>query len=160
MNTKLFIIFLAFLVFFSPVIYAALEPPSPVCEINAEIINVKISEESTDIRVLSVGEMIEEGYQPLYENFSCQEYEDDRINDVVMWTEGNYKSGQTIKAEISYFGDEFSQGYVLDNVIILTEPEGNGINILYYLIPIIIIIILWLIIKKKNLIIKKKRLRS
>jgi hypothetical protein len=152
MNIKLFIIFLAFLVFFSSVIYAAPLPPSPVCEIEAEIINVKISEESTDIKVLSIGEMIEEGYQPLYENFSCQEYENERINDVVMRTEGNYRSGQKIKAEISYVGDEFSEGYVLDNVIILTEPEDedNGINILYYLVLIIIIITLWLIIKKKR----------
>lgn len=151
MDTKLLIIFLAFLVFFSSVIYAAPLPPSPICEINAEIINVRISK-NVDIKVLSVGEMIEEGYQPLYENFSCQEYEDDQIDDVSMWTEGNYKSGQTIKAEISYVGDEFSQGYVLDNVIILTEPEnGNdGINILYYLVLIIIIIVLWLMIKKKR----------
>lgn len=150
MNIKSFIIFLAFLIFFSFVIYAAPLPPSPVCEINAEIINTKIFDETIDIKVLSVGEMIEEGYQPMYENFSCQEYEDDIIDDVSMWTEGNYKSGQTIKAEISYVGDEFSKGHVLDNVVILTEPESE-INILYYLIPVIIILVLWLIIKKKRL---------
>ena len=151
MNTKLFLIFLVFLVFFSSVIYAAPFPPSPVCEINAEIINVRISK-NVDIRIISVGELIEEGYQPMYENFNCQEYKDDKIDDVGMWTEGNYKSGQTIKAEISYVGDDFSHGHVLDNVIILIEPDrSNGINILYYLVPIIIIIVLWLIIKKKRL---------
>ncbi len=152
MNTKLPLVFLTFLVFFSFVIYAAPLPPSPVCEINAEIINTKIFDETIDIKVLSVGEMIEEGLQPMYENFSCQEYKDDIIDDVGMRTEGNYKSGQTIKAEISYVGDEFSHGHVLDNVVILTEPDrSNGINVLYYLVPIIIIIVLWLIIKKKRL---------
>jgi len=149
MNAKLLIALIVLLIFSSSVIYASPAPPSPICEIDAEILKIGEALDDVDIKITTVNKMIDEGYQPDYKDFNCQEYENRQINDTSIRTEGNYKFGQIIKAEISYFADEFSQGYVLDNVIILTEPEDNSkdINILYYLIPIIIIILLIFILK-------------
>ena len=129
------------------VVLTAPIPSSPICEVNAIILEINTIDD-IDIEIISVGLMIDQGYQPLYENFSCNEYDNKIIEEVSFWTDGDFEEGQTIKGEIHYFADEFSQGEVLDKVTIISEPEKNENNYLYYLVLLISFIILIFIILK------------
>ncbi|OHA13645.1 MAG: hypothetical protein A2909_03185 [Candidatus Tagabacteria bacterium RIFCSPLOWO2_01_FULL_39_11] len=110
-------------------------PPSPVCEIEAVILRVGALDD-VDIKITKIGQMIERGSQIDFKDFNCDTYKGQIIKNTSIRTEGDYKSVQTIKGQISWFADEFTKGFVLDDVEILseslndtTEPEPKIVNL-------------------------------
>lgn len=127
---SLFFLLLFVVIFFA---YASPFPPNCVCEITAQVITIKESRirknefedrdftsVDMDVEIIQVGSMIREGYSP---EMTCAQYKVGEKIKVYTIKERDYldkgaviNSGEIIKANIEYTGDEWGKGYYFDKI--------------------------------------------
>ncbi|MFH1198571.1 MAG: hypothetical protein V1650_00170 [Candidatus Omnitrophota bacterium] len=115
--------------------FASQAPPAPVCEVEAEILNLKEVEFCdnvtvymtllTDMKIISTGKMLKEGYPLSYKDFKCSSYQDQVIKGIRIAPDKELKVGQKVSGALSYFANENWQGDVLTSVKILEQPTNS-----------------------------------
>jgi len=133
---------------------AAQGPPTPICEVQAVIVDLGFTD-NADIHIIRVGRMIQKGDKFIYSGFSCKDYKNSVLKKVSLQTKAEFKVGQTIEGELSYFIDDFFPrgSYLMENIKIISEPEVNvspvmeqrKLVLLSFMVPIIIIISFFLL---------------
>lgn len=95
-----------FFVLFSNTAQASPLPPQPVCEIQAEITS------PTEIKITENAQLIKKGYD---DSWNCDYYSVGKsLTVIVSGLNGEppkIKTGDVVKGNIQYIGDEHSQGY-------------------------------------------------
>jgi len=127
-----YLVLISLLCIFINSTFASQAPPAPVCEVEAEVLNLKEVEYCdnvatyatllTDIKIVSTGATLGAGDQPTYKDFKCSSYQGQIIKGVRIALGKELKAGQKISGALSYFADENWQGNVLDSVKILEQP--------------------------------------
>jgi len=113
---------------------ASQAPPAPVCEVEAEVLNLNEVEYCdnvvtyvrllADVKIIATGKKLEDGYQPDYKDFNCpQAYQGKIVKAVSVPSDKHLKVGQKVKGNIRYFADEFWQGDILEDVVVLEDVK-------------------------------------
>ena len=86
--------------FFCSSVFASQGPPPPICEIEANILKIGSALDDVDIKITAVNKMIDEGYQPDYQEFSCDSYKNQTIESASIRSQGDFRVGQKIKGNL------------------------------------------------------------